>query len=79
MRCEDMESHQGNSEYNNGNDNNTNDSVDSDSDNHTNDDDDNDNDTIRLCVLPKEGHGYKSLESILHVHYEMSRWIKKHC
>ena len=32
----------------------------------------------RYVCLPHEGHGYQALESVLHVHYEMSRWIKLH-
>ena len=33
----------------------------------------------RLVLLPKESHGYLGLESVLHVHYEMARWIDLHC
>ena len=33
----------------------------------------------RFVLLPYEGHGYMGLESVLHVHYEMLRWINLHC
>ena len=33
----------------------------------------------RLVVLPKEGHGYRARESILHCLYETERWLKLHC
>ncbi|MCZ7582729.1 MAG: prolyl oligopeptidase family serine peptidase [Deltaproteobacteria bacterium] len=31
--------------------------------------------TTRLVMLPFEGHGYRSLESVQHVLYEMVRWF----
>merc|ERR1712166_1265163 len=34
--------------------------------------------TARLTLLPKEQHGYAARESILHVLYEMDRWLEKY-
>lgn len=32
----------------------------------------------RLVMLPHESHGYRARESVLHVLYEISRWLKLH-
>lgn len=32
----------------------------------------------RLVMLPKESHGYQARESVLHVLYEMDRWLEQH-
>jgi dipeptidyl aminopeptidase/acylaminoacyl peptidase len=34
--------------------------------------------TSRLVILPKESHGYQSLESILHVLWEQDTWLEKY-
>jgi len=34
--------------------------------------------TARLVVLPKESHGYRAKESILHVLWEQDQWLEKH-
>ena len=34
--------------------------------------------TVRLVILPKESHGYRSMESILHVLWEQEEWLEKH-
>lgn len=34
--------------------------------------------TVRLVMLPKESHGYRSLESILHVLWEQDQWLETH-
>lgn len=34
--------------------------------------------TVRLVMLPKESHGYRSKESILHVLWEQDQWLEKH-
>ncbi len=34
--------------------------------------------TVRLVMLPKEGHGYLAKESVMHVHWEMNSWLDKH-
>ena len=34
--------------------------------------------TVRLVILPKESHGYKSKESILHLLWEQDQWLEKH-
>jgi hypothetical protein len=33
----------------------------------------------KLVLLPKEGHGYRARESILHCLYETERWLDLHC
>lgn len=33
---------------------------------------------VRLVMLPNESHGYKAKESILHMLWEMDRWLEKH-
>ena len=33
----------------------------------------------RLVMLPKEGHGYRARESILHALAEMENWLRVHC
>ena len=33
----------------------------------------------RLVLLPEEGHGYRSVESVLHMLWEMDRWLEEHC
>ncbi len=32
----------------------------------------------RLVILPKESHGYKARQSILHMAWEMDQWLKKY-
>ena len=32
----------------------------------------------RLVMLPHESHGYRARESVLHVLWEMLRWLEKH-
>lgn len=32
--------------------------------------------TARLVMLPYEAHGYRARESVLHVLYEMDRWLE---
>ena len=34
--------------------------------------------TVRLVILPKESHGYRSMESILHLLWEQDQWLEKH-
>ena len=34
--------------------------------------------TTRLVILPKESHGYRAKESILHVLWEQDQWLEKH-
>lgn len=34
--------------------------------------------TVRLVMLPKESHGYRAKESILHVLYEQDAWLDKY-
>ncbi|WP_316742721.1 prolyl oligopeptidase family serine peptidase [Pedobacter antarcticus] len=34
--------------------------------------------TVRLVLLPKEFHGYRSRESILHTFYEQDNWLEKY-
>jgi len=34
--------------------------------------------TVRLVILPKESHGYRSIESILHLLWEQDEWLEKH-
>lgn len=34
--------------------------------------------TARLVILPKESHGYRAKESILHVLWEQDQWLEKH-
>ncbi len=34
--------------------------------------------TVRLVMLPKESHGYRSMESILHLLWEQDQWLEKH-
>ncbi len=34
--------------------------------------------TVRLVMLPKESHGYRSKESILHVLWEQDQWLEEH-
>ena len=31
----------------------------------------------KLCLLPKEGHGYRARESILHCLAETEEWLRK--
>jgi dipeptidyl aminopeptidase/acylaminoacyl peptidase len=33
---------------------------------------------VRLVMLPKESHSYVARESVLHVFFEMDRWLEKH-
>ena len=33
----------------------------------------------KLVVLPHENHGYRGLESVLHVMAETSEWLDEHC
>lgn len=33
----------------------------------------------RLVILPLESHGYSARESIMHVLWEMDRWLQKYC
>lgn len=33
---------------------------------------------VRLVMLPKESHGYRAKESILHVLWEQDQWLEKH-
>ena len=32
----------------------------------------------RLVVLPKESHGYRGKESILHMLWEQDQWLQRH-
>ncbi len=34
--------------------------------------------TVRLCMLPFEGHGYRARQSVLHTQAEMLRWLDRH-
>jgi len=34
--------------------------------------------TVRLVMLPKESHGYRSRESILHLLWEQDQWLQKY-
>jgi len=34
--------------------------------------------TARLVILPKESHGYRAKESILHLLWEQDRWLEKY-
>ncbi len=34
--------------------------------------------TVRLVMLPKESHGYRALESVLHVLWEQDKWLDKY-
>ena len=34
--------------------------------------------TVRLVFLPKESHGYRAKESILHVLWEQDQWLDKY-
>ena len=34
--------------------------------------------TARLVILPKESHGYSSIENILHLLWEQDQWLEKH-
>ncbi|RYM33578.1 S9 family peptidase [Brumimicrobium glaciale] len=34
--------------------------------------------TVRLVILPKESHGYKAKESILHLLWEQDQWLEKY-
>ena len=34
--------------------------------------------TVRLVMLPKESHGYKSKESVLHLLWEQDQWLEKY-
>ncbi|MFT6849035.1 MAG: dipeptidyl aminopeptidase/acylaminoacyl peptidase [Cryomorphaceae bacterium] len=34
--------------------------------------------TVRLVILPKESHGYRSKESILHLLWEQDEWLEKY-
>lgn len=34
--------------------------------------------TVRLVIFPKESHGYRSKESILHLLWEQDQWLEKH-
>jgi dipeptidyl aminopeptidase/acylaminoacyl peptidase len=34
--------------------------------------------TVRLVMLPCESHGYRARESVLHMLYEMWRWLEQH-
>ena len=34
--------------------------------------------TVRLVMLPKESHGYRSKESIFHVLWEQDKWLDKY-
>lgn len=33
----------------------------------------------RLVVLPHESHGYAARESVMHMLYEMDRWMERYC
>ncbi len=33
---------------------------------------------VRLVMLPKESHGYRAKESVLHVLWEQDQWLEKH-
>lgn len=34
--------------------------------------------TVRLVILPKESHGYRSKESVLHLLWEQDEWLEKY-
>ena len=34
--------------------------------------------TVRLVMLPKESHGYRSKESIFHILLEQDKWLDKY-
>jgi dipeptidyl aminopeptidase/acylaminoacyl peptidase len=34
--------------------------------------------TVRLVMLPKESHGYRAKENILHLLWEQDQWLEKH-
>lgn len=34
--------------------------------------------TVRLVLLPKEFHGYRAKESIMHTFWEMDCWLEKY-
>lgn len=34
--------------------------------------------TVRLVMLPKESHGYRAKESVLHLLWEQDRWLEKY-
>ena len=34
--------------------------------------------TVRLVMLPHEAHGYSARESLLHMHWEYTRWLDKY-
>ena len=34
--------------------------------------------TVRLVMLPKESHGYRAEESIMHMLWEQDQWLEKH-
>jgi len=34
--------------------------------------------TVRLVILPKESHGYRGKESILHLLWEQDQWLEKY-
>ena len=33
---------------------------------------------VRLVILPKESHGYKARESVLHLLWEQDKWLEKY-
>ena len=33
---------------------------------------------VRLVMLPKESHGYRAKESVLHMLWEQDQWLEKH-
>lgn len=35
--------------------------------------------TVRMVLLPHEGHGYRARESLLHVLAEQSNWLDTYC
>jgi dipeptidyl aminopeptidase/acylaminoacyl peptidase len=34
--------------------------------------------TVRLVMFPKESHGYRAKESILHLLWEQDQWLEKY-
>jgi dipeptidyl aminopeptidase/acylaminoacyl peptidase len=34
--------------------------------------------TVRLVMLPKESHGYRAKESVLHLLWEQDQWLNKY-
>ncbi len=34
--------------------------------------------TVKMVILPHEGHGYNARESVLHMHYETIEWLDKY-